>query len=645
MKSVTKFFAPVVPVVLMVFCVFAQDYQPREDVIWARSLAGETIALDGILDEAAWSRAESLVVKYGEFDLMPTSASTGEGAGGPGEVTDPLDAVVKFLVSHENNEFYVALSVKDKSVLGSPRWGNWDGFLTSLRSRTADSYTVQMFPTANWEYFLTYWRPDIPADSIRPEPGDPPYFQGYFGGAERNNVDSLQWNAGITVDGISNDNLEDNGYVFEIRMALDSLGYDLNQVDGEVLEYNFSIYDCDYLYDDDPLKAYTTRTCWQNYWNNNQNVGRVYTRPDVTINSGVLPDVPPDFFIPNGAALTEPTIDGVLDEEVWDGAYTTRIKFGDADLRSSYEGVGKYRSGQWQPDLDGNGSTPLPQVLDPTEATVKIFFRDDYLYLAADVNDQLVQGTSIGDAKDGVRFVVGDRASAVAGDNRMEFRVLFASFGEGAKIDTLDYLAFLAADSVQGAEFSVALKGQTTVDDNTDVDEGYVIEMKVDLKALGYPAGLGDHLLFMGASVSDGDSFDDPANNYGTRTWWWFHHGGEGAAPWIVMDENLAVGVRSTAANIPSTVELYGNFPNPFNPSTTLRYAIPFTGKTTLKVYNIRGQEVQKVQFGLQAAGAHNFQFEPQELSSGLYLYQVEVENVSGGKILSSRTGKMLFIK
>lgn len=649
MKKVTHslFVATILGVVVRV--VFAQDYAPRQDVIWARSLAGETITLDGVLDEPAWALAESLVVVYDEFDPLPTSASTIEGAGGPGEVTDPLHAVVKFLVSHDDNQFYVAFSVKDSSVLGSPRWGNWDAVLTSLKSRTASAYAEQMFPTAPWEYFLTYWRPDLP-DTVNPDPGDPPYFQGYFGGADRETqpLDVEKWDAGVTVDGTSNDDGIDNGYVFEIRMALDTLGYDLNKAEGEVLEYNFSIYDCDWLYDDDPTRAYTTRTCWQNYWNSQDNVGRVYTRPDVTINSGPLPDVEPDFIIPNGSNFAEPTIDGVLDDDVWADAFARQIKFGDWDVRNAYSGVGPFRSGQWQPDLDGNAQTPLPQVLDPADAMVKIFFRDDFLYLAADVNDQLIQGTDIENARDGVRFLIGDREKIrnPGGDNRMFINRLFVSFGEDTEVDTLEELAVLSSDTVNAVEFAITLKGASTINENTDVDEGYMIEMKVDLTALGYPAGLGDHLLYVGATVFDGDSFDDPANNYGTRTWWWRHHGDEGGLPWAVMDPNVLVSVGDgPGIAIPTEIELYGNYPNPFNPTTTLSYAIPFAGDVEIRIYNVLGQQVEKMQFTKQTAGTHKVEFKPKALSSGVYFYRVEVENQASNKKLLSQTGKMLLLK
>ena len=51
------------------------------------------------------------------------------------------------------------------------------------------------------------------------------------------------------------------------------------------------------------------------------------------------------------------------------------------------------------------------------------------------------------------------------------------------------------------AEFGVALTGATTVNVNTDFDEGYSIEMKIDLTGLGYPADLGDKVIFCGVML------------------------------------------------------------------------------------------------------------------------------------------------
>ncbi len=86
---------------------------------------------------------------------------------------------------------------------------------------------------------------------------------------------------------------------------------------------NFSIWDCDYLFEGNPLKINATRTHLQSPWGNANanNVTRVYARPDIDLNAA-LPTVAPDVVIPNGATFADPVIDGNPDEAVWAGAYT-----------------------------------------------------------------------------------------------------------------------------------------------------------------------------------------------------------------------------------------------------------------------------------------------------------------------------------
>ena len=67
--------------------------------------------------------------------------------------------------------------------------------------------------------------------------------------------------------------------------------------------------------------------------------------------------------------------------------------------------------------------------------------------------------------------------------------------------------------------------------------------------------------------------------------------------------------------------ELEQNFPNPFNPSTTISFAIPSAQEVSLKVFNVAGQEVAELAIGKLNAGKHNFKFDASQLTSGIYFY------------------------
>lgn len=72
---------------------------------------------------------------------------------------------------------------------------------------------------------------------------------------------------------------------------------------------------------------------------------------------------------------------------------------------------------------------------------------------------------------------------------------------------------------------------------------------------------------------------------------------------------------------------LIQNFPNPFNPTTKIKYEIPVTGKVTIKVFDILGVEVGTLVNEVQNKGIYEINFDGSALSSGVYFYQLRVDN------------------
>lgn len=73
---------------------------------------------------------------------------------------------------------------------------------------------------------------------------------------------------------------------------------------------------------------------------------------------------------------------------------------------------------------------------------------------------------------------------------------------------------------------------------------------------------------------------------------------------------------------VPSLYRLYQNYPNPFNPSTTIEFELPSSGKITLKVLNLLGQEIETLVARELRAGRHQVRFDGNGLASGVYLYR-----------------------
>lgn len=82
-------------------------------------------------------------------------------------------------------------------------------------------------------------------------------------------------------------------------------------------------------------------------------------------------------------------------------------------------------------------------------------------------------------------------------------------------------------------------------------------------------------------------------------------------------------GIKDITA-FPVEYTLSQNYPNPFNPKTTFKITLPKKTKLTIAVYNLLGQEVAKIYSGALNAGAHEFTFNANRYSSGLYFYKIE---------------------
>lgn len=92
------------------------------------------------------------------------------------------------------------------------------------------------------------------------------------------------------------------------------------------------------------------------------------------------------------------------------------------------------------------------------------------------------------------------------------------------------------------------------------------------------------------------------------------------------------------AAELPVSVELFANYPNPFNPFTTLAFVLPQPQEIRLAVYDVTGRQTALLAAGTVAAGIHRLTFDGQALPSGVYFARLETAN-------AVRTQTMILLK
>jgi photosystem II stability/assembly factor-like uncharacterized protein len=97
-------------------------------------------------------------------------------------------------------------------------------------------------------------------------------------------------------------------------------------------------------------------------------------------------------------------------------------------------------------------------------------------------------------------------------------------------------------------------------------------------------------------------------------------------------------GVSQAGNNNPSEYSLHQNFPNPFNPSTTISFSIAKSGLTKLSVFNYLGQEIAVLKNETMQAGRYEFLFDASNIASGVYYYKLTAGDFTDTK-------KMILVK
>lgn len=253
---------------------------------------------------------------------------------------------------------------------------------------------------------------------------------------------------------------------------------------------------------------------------------------------------------------------------------------------------------------------------------------DNFLYISAVVDDDDLRQDAAQQAWEGdaLEFYMGlydakilkeyhkKNLDAKNGDYRIGFNALGQSTRDGG-----------AASTTDGVESTVFQKF---------TGDGYVIEAKINLNKL---AANGKFLLNNGMFMPlriDGNDWDPNIGdtqrslivqvggkpNDGTGK---TDEGWKRPDDWGYMEVVGAPTVDVEESLLPTEFALSNNYPNPFNPTTTIKYDLPKESQVTLKIYDILGREVATLVNGKQNAGFYQVRFDASRLASGVYVYRI----------------------
>jgi hypothetical protein len=301
----------------------------------------------------------------------------------------------------------------------------------------------------------------------------------------------------------------------------------------------------------------------------------------------------------------------------------------DGDLTEWYNSGNMY----WElkPSTD-NVATGSFTNDDDLTGIVFLAIDDDYLYVAADVIDDVFDGTASSNwwEYDALQIFIGlydQRGPA------------HTSFGNGSEPDY--ELVFKEYEATRNGE--IILTPDSSGYHFEGLNPDYLFEAKISLDAI---------------KRTDDDRFH-PARGMKIPMDLYFHDrdatGWEGNLAWSPYNTDQAhisptqwfyswIGdttlnsIEDELNDVARSFKLYQNYPNPFNPVTSIEYSIPSSEKVKIDIYNVLGQNVLTLVNQNQKAGNHVVTFDATDFSSGVYFYRIQ----AGSNI---QTKKMILMK
>ena len=275
---------------------------------------------------------------------------------------------------------------------------------------------------------------------------------------------------------------------------------------------------------------------------------------------------------------------------------------------------GSLSAGEWDDAAERDIASP------DARSAIRLFVKNtgETLYIAVDdSNDLFVEpATSLGFLADLNHDGEWDAAppSAEGAVNLTQSAAVFYPFW-GRYPDALGASTGVQADGIE----YLALAGSGHVQH----------EAAIDLRTSPLRASAG---VTVGFAVCSSDPGSFYANEYGYSGQW--PRGFILTAARTLGNLTLAseTGVSAKPSAGPETFSLGLNFPNPFNPLTTVPFRVGRAGRVTLKVYDALGNEAAALADGRYEAGSHTVRFDAAGLASGIYVVRMEAEGFTASR-------------
>ena len=277
-------------------------------------------------------------------------------------------------------------------------------------------------------------------------------------------------------------------------------------------------------------------------------------------------------------------------------------------------------------------------VTDDNDASMKLYMAvdDTNLYVAADVTDDVFNvGSGNWWEQDAFELFLGlyDQRGARHGkfsrgaEPDFKFVILgdsaFVEFGQTTPLNDKSYF-HLHNSGVNGSSDAV-IEFKINLDSLAAINGDSVFSAKEGMRIIFEPTWHDNDGSYEGNIVLSSANND---NAWQTTHVWSHTYIGRYDGNILSADEDI----------VATRFELKANYPNPFNPTTTIEYSIGMAGQTRLMVYDIMGREIAMLVNEYRPMGTHKIVWNASSMPSGIYFYRLETSSFT-------RTQKMVLMK